>query len=168
MADEFRIVLGDACKSLSEPPGEPPEDDPDDLDMFLWHFLYENNRRIVVRIGTDELTAELDPDISCMALGLPKMVRALESGKKDWLSFSERGSEVAFVPESDTIWCRVHHWGETFERPLVSCPRDQVIGELWRFLDGLAEQAVAGGYLTEAQAKEFLGHELRPSALTRP
>ena len=160
MTAEFRILLGDLKESHCDPPGEPPEDDPDDIDMYLWRFCYEKNRRIFVQVDADELSAELDPDIRIMLLNLPRMVRDLENGEKDWLSFSEIGTSVSFLPDGDTLWCGVERGGEGSKRPPVACKRDQVINELWRFLERLTQEAIDGGYLSVVQAKEFLGHDL--------
>ena len=74
--------------------------------------------------------------------------------------FSERRSEVRFTPDGESVICQVHRWGAKGKEPSYSCERAQVIGELWRFLEGLCRSAVDQGYLTDDQAGEFLGHAL--------
>jgi hypothetical protein len=166
MAELFRIDLKEHCKSTSDPPGEPPEDDPGDVDMYLWRYCYDHNRRVVVQVGSMTLETKLDPDIRMMLLGLPQTIREIEAGEPDVVYFNEAGSEVAFTPEGDRMLCRVHLWGATADEPQFACDRAQVIGELWQFVEGLARQGVDQGYLTEQQAYEFLGHELPPNGST--
>lgn len=88
------------------------------------------------------------------------MIRRLEGGRDEKLEFSDRRTEVKFAPEGEIIRCQVHRWGSKVEEPSYSCDRAQVIEELWQFLEGLSRRAVNQGYMTEEQAREFLGHPL--------
>ena len=158
--DHFEIVLKELVESTTDLPESPPEDDADDLDLCLWRYCHDHNRRIAVRAGSGELEVELDPDFRIMLLSLPKEVRGLAAGKKGSLSFSERGFDLYLNPDGETIWCTPHRWGVNKNEPTFACSRIQVIGELWRFLQWIAREAVTGCYLSREQARSFLGDRL--------
>jgi hypothetical protein len=164
MADRFRILVQERRDSTCDPPREAPDRDPDDLDLPLWRFCYDQNRRVLLQVGTEELEAELDPDFRVILTYLPAMVSRLCAGETEVLSFSERWYEVKLVPQDDTIQCTVRRWGyEVSERSLL-CERAQVLGELQRFLHEIADLTVAEGYLSPAQRQELLGPEAGTTA----
>jgi|ERR1700733_36227 len=155
--ERLEILVDGQLDSTSDLPDGFPDDDPDDLDIYLWRYCHDHNRRILLRIGSEQLEVELDPDIRIILLNLPKEVRKLEAGNKRSLSFSERGFDLYLTPDGDTIGCSVHRWGAEGGEPSFLCDRMQVIGELWHFLGGIAREALIGNYLTRDQALTFLG-----------
>jgi hypothetical protein len=153
--DCFAIKIGEPIEPEGEFSVESPEDDREQLDMYLWRYCHERNRRIAILVGQEQVDLALDPDLRVILSGLLRDIRSLESGKKESLAFSERGADIYFVPEGNTIWCTAHRWGAKEKEPAVPCDREQVTGELRRFLRSITAEAVAGAYLTREQAYEF-------------
>jgi hypothetical protein len=156
MTDRFRIAILQRRDSTSDPPTPLPDSGPDELDLPLRRFCYEQNRRVVIQVGAAELETELDPDVRAIWIHLPGVVARLAAGEPEELAFSERSFDVALVPQVDTMACVVERWGSRTSSQSFVCDRAEVVAELRRFLDELADLAVRGGYLTAAQRDQLM------------
>jgi hypothetical protein len=153
--ERFEIIWMEPVESLRDPPAEACEQDEEDLELYLMRYFHENNRRIVIRVGSEEVECELDPEIAMTVMALPRIVRRLEEGTRTTLPITERHADIYLAPDGERTLCTPHRWGRENE-PSFTCDRAQVIGELRRFTEEIARDAVAGGYLTPEQAKSFL------------
>jgi hypothetical protein len=124
--------------------------------MHLWRLCYEENRGVLLQVGSEDLEAELELDFSATWEYLPGTVARLAKGEDEVLYFSERGYNVNLAPVGDEVQCTVLRWGYKQSRRSFLCDRAEVIGELRRFLDEIADLAVAGGYLSPAQREELM------------
>ena len=144
--------------------GSPPQDELHEFTPVEWGrrmFCYEQNRTVQAELCGARFTFAFDPDLSSLLDYLPEQIQQLAQGEPLWTPFPERGWEIKFYPDDAETRCVVREYGYRNSETECTLPTAEVIATLSGFVVELAQRMVAGGYLTQAQADEYLA-PLRP------
>ncbi|HBE20784.1 MAG TPA: hypothetical protein DEG17_00985 [Cyanobacteria bacterium UBA11149] len=139
-----------------------PPDDPlgelSDFELGLRRFCYECDRKVVLKIGEIEFAVFLDPDI-CMVLEdrLPEQIGELAEGKSIRIDFAESYQlTVILTPIGEMIHCQLKRFGDREYNYDYELDKEQVLGELRRFLAEVMQLAVNGGYVSLEDKEWFI------------
>ncbi len=143
-----------------------PPDDPlgelSDFQLWLRRFCYECDRRVVVEIGEIQFAVFFDPDI-CMLLEdrFPEQIGELAEGKTIRIDFAESYQlTVILTPIGESIRCQSRKFCDREYNYDYELDREQVLGELRRFLAEVMQLAVNGGYVTLEDRERFIAPAL--------
>jgi hypothetical protein len=139
-----------------------PPDDPlgelSDFELGLRRFCYECDRRVVVEIGEQHFTVFFDPDI-CIILEdrFPQQIRDLEQGKSVRIDFVESCHiTIILTPMDEDVHCQLREFGYEHNQSDYELNKEQVLGELRRFLLEVMQLAVNFGYVTLEDKERFI------------
>lgn len=139
-----------------------PPDDPlgelSDFEFGLRRFCYECDRRVVVEIGTVQFSVFFDPDI-CMLLTdrFPEQIGECDRGKSIRLDFAESYDiTIILTPMGDTVICQLSKFGDRDSLTEYELDKQQVLGELRRFLLEVMELSVNLGYVSLEDKSRFI------------
>lgn len=139
----------------------PPDDslgELSDFELGLRRFCYECDRRVVVEIGTLQFSVFFDPDI-CMLLTdrFPEQIGECDRGKSIRIDFAENYDiTIILTPVGDTVICQLSKFGYEERLTEYELDRQQVIGELRRFLLEFMELSVNLGYVSLEDKSRFI------------
>lgn len=139
----------------------PPDDPLGELSNFelgLRRFCYECDRQVVVKIGDLQFTVFFDPDI-CMLLEdrFPEQIGELEQGKTIRIDFAESYHLTGILtPLDEQIHCQLREFGNPHNQQDYELDKQQVLGELRRFLVEVMQLAVNLGYVTLEDSSKFI------------
>jgi hypothetical protein len=139
----------------------PPEDPLGELSAFelgLRRFCYECDRQVVIEIGECQFTVFFDPDI-CMLLEdrFPKQIGELEQGKSIRIEFVESYQITAILtPIGERMNCQLRKFGNKDSQQDYELDKEQVLGELRKFLVEVMQLAVDNGYVTLEDKERFI------------
>ena len=139
-----------------------PPDDPlgelSDFELGLRRFCYECDRRVVVEIGTLQFSVFFDPDI-CMLLTdrFPEQIGECDRGKTIRLDFAESYDiTIILTPMGDKVNCQLSKFGDRDSLTEYELDKQQVLGELRRFLLEVMELSVNLGYVSLEDKSRFI------------
>lgn len=166
---KFKIYYDkDKFGSFADPPADPlAELTP--FEMGLRNFCFECDRRFFIEIGDRKIRLFFDPDL-CMILedGLPEQISNLAQGKEIEIAIDESDQAIIkLVPVGEKILCTLKYFGNRCEETTFDLDKNQVLTALNQFLYQVMEMAVSQGYITQADAEEFLDPVLANYAKTR-
>ncbi|MCL1467799.1 hypothetical protein [Argonema galeatum] len=143
-------------------PNALPPDDPleelSDFELGLRRFCYECDRQVSVEIGDLQFTVFFDPDI-CMLLEdrFPEQIGELEQGKSIRIDFAESYHlTVILTPIGERVNCQLRKFGYDRNYDDYELDKEQVLGELRRFLLEVMQFAIDRGYVALEDKEKFI------------
>jgi hypothetical protein len=158
----FKIQLE---KPMSSENYLPPDDPLGELSPFekgLRLFCYERNHVVVIEMCGKEMHVYLFPEMSLLIQRLPEKISDLSRGNPVVLEFSESCMDIKFAPANEKLIGTLQSFGDAPNVESCELQATDIIDSLTRFVQDIIQSAVEGGYITEDDAKEFLG-EIRAS-----
>lgn len=152
---EFEIQLESPWKNYSNPP-EDPLNELTPLELGMWRFCYENNRRVSIQFGKKKEFVFLENDFSIVLPELPVIITNLLRGISTELDFAESHFYIKFEIAGDKINGSIVKSGVQPEEWKYEFDRFQIIKVLKRFLIEIVCMAVDGNYISPEEANEFL------------
>lgn len=137
---------------------EPPEDplgELSELENNLRQFCYECNHKVILKIAEHSEELYLDPDIILGLNELPEQISDISLGKKVQIDFPESWLILKFMPEGHRINCILNEWYSGIIKE-YQLDKAQVVEMFEGFLDELMQMAIAGGYISLEEKKQFL------------
>lgn len=137
----------------------PPEDALGELSPFemgMRRFCFEQNRFVLIRVGDAVEEVNLFADFSLLVDELVMDIPRLARRERIVLAFPESEFDIELEPAGDQITCRLRRFGARVESWEAFAGRDEVLEALNGFLVKLLGEAVAQGYIEQAQADAFM------------
>lgn len=154
----FRFKIGDRnLKNYALPPDD-PLGELSDFELGLRRFCYECDREVMVEIGDIQFAVFFDPDI-CMLLEdrFSEQIGELEQGKSIRIDFAESYLiTVILTPIGEVVNCQLRKFGYEHNYDNYELNKEQVLGELRRFLLEVMQLAIDGDYVTLEDKEKFI------------
>jgi hypothetical protein len=149
IASNFNWKIGERNLENYALPPEDPLGKLSDFELGLRRFCYECDRQVVIEIGDIQFTVFFDPDI-CMLLEdrFPKQIGELEQGKSIRIEFAQSYQITAILtPIGERINCQLRKFGNQDFQQDYELDKEQVLGELRKFLVEVMQLATDNGYV---------------------
>ncbi|TAF08022.1 MAG: hypothetical protein EAZ77_07840 [Nostocales cyanobacterium] len=159
---KFYLTLEETVNVERFLPPEDPLGELSHLEMGLRRFCFENNRKVLIKLGNKRKEILLDPDISLILEELPEKIYHLLTGQTVELDFPESCLTLCF--EAVDIWkidCIWQEYGYSHETKRFSLERLQVLYVLKNFLNGIVSKAVKNHYISDSEKEEFMQSIIR-------
>jgi len=154
----FRFKIGDRNLENYALPPDDPLGELSDFELGLRRFCYECDRQVIVEIGDIQFAVFFDPDI-CMLLEdrFPEQIGELEQGKSIRIDFAESYlMTVILTPIGEVVNCQLRKFGYENNYDNYELDKEQVLGELRRFLLEVMQLAIDGDYVTLEDREKFI------------
>ncbi|HLO87612.1 MAG TPA: hypothetical protein VK203_21760 [Nostocaceae cyanobacterium] len=155
--NKFYIKLDEPAKVERFLPPEDPLGELSHLEMGLRLFCFENNRKVLLKLGNKRKEIFLDPDIILILDELPEKIYQLLIGQNIELDFTESAFSISF--EVVDIWkinCIWKEYGYSYETNNFILDRVQVLYTLKDFLNGIVSKAAKKHYISDKEKEEFM------------
>jgi hypothetical protein len=154
--DSFEIKIGESCSSENYGPPDDPLCELTPLELGLRRFCYDQNHRVLIRIGDQQFDVFLFPDISLLICRLPDKLRDLAHGATTELEFPESMVNLELSPKNGYTACTIHWFGPRKECKQFTLDPHSTIEVLHQFLEGVLSAAISAGYITAEDASGLL------------
>jgi hypothetical protein len=152
----FNIQLEQSCSSDNYLPPDDPLGELSHFEMGLRRFCYERNHRVIIDACDRKIEVCLHPDLSLLIQRLPEKISDLSRGNEVILELSESWMDIKFSPANGKLVGSLQTFGEAPDVKTCELNSAEVITALTRFVQDVIQSAVAGGYVTEDDARKFL------------
>ncbi|MBD2384790.1 hypothetical protein [Cylindrospermum sp. FACHB-282] len=152
----FSLQFAEPCQKDWFLPPEDPLGELSHLEMGLRRFCFENNCKVLLKIGYKDEKLFLDPDIALILDELPEKISQLLKDKKIELSFPESCMIIYFEPVNRQINCIWKKYGQSSQKNNFKLEKNEVLKVLEDFVCKIGSKAVDGGYITDKEKNEFL------------
>ncbi|MBD2626762.1 hypothetical protein [Trichormus variabilis] len=155
---KFYFFLEESVNNVERfSPPEDPLGELSHLEMGLRRFCFENNQKVLIKLGNKRKEILLDPDISLILEELPEKIYQLLTGQTIELDFPESCFTICF--DAVDIWkvnCIWKEYGYYHEAKTFSLEREQVLDVLKNFLNEIISKAVKKRYISDREKEEFM------------
>jgi hypothetical protein len=141
--------------------GAPPEDPLGELTPWqigIQRYLFENNHRVLLEAAGHIEHVYFTPDVVSHVARFPKNLIDLREGRRTDIDFPESMLVVELTPRGDLVEGVFRKFGYDVWRRPFQAASSEVVESLTSFITTIVDQAVAGGYVTRADADAYLAN----------
>jgi hypothetical protein len=159
MADRFALAIDQPWTNEGFARPTDPLGELTPWEAGIQTFLFEHNHRVLVRAGARNAYVFFTPDIVGMVQELPGNVIDLREGRPTQLQFPESTLILELRPyDNSLVSGKLRKFGSSLWDESFQATTDEVVRAIQSLITTIVDQAVAGGYVTRADADAYLAN----------